>query len=611
MAVIGISCYFHDSAAAVISDNGEILGAVQEERFSRKKHDPRFPSCSVDYCLKLAKDNDEEVTKYVYYEKPIRIFMRLLETYFNTAPRGLSSFYPAMQSWISEKLFTKENVINEISKLDSDFSNDKLCFSEHHLSHAASAFYPSPFKKSVVLCMDAVGEWATTTAWIGDDNDLKPIWEIDFPHSIGMLYSAFTYYCGFKVNSGEYKLMGLAPYGKPKYAELILDKLIRVFDDGSFKLDMSYFKFHRGLRMISSKFIKLFGHPARSPQEEITEFYMDIASSIQKVTENIVVKIAKNLRQKHNVDNLCLAGGVALNCVANGKILDKAGFKNIWVQPASGDSGNALGSALAYQYIVKKSSRKINKNDSMKSAYLGPSFSNEQIKNYLDALAIKYHEYSNDQLCIQTAKSLDQGNVIGWFQGRMEYGPRALGHRSIIGDPRNRNMQKIMNLKIKNRESFRPFAPAILDGFQDEYFNIKVESPYMLLTRQLQNKFLKNESSLEGSLSGLDKLKQIRSTIPAITHVDNSCRVQTVSKERNPLFYQLINSFYELTNCPLVINTSFNVRGEPVVCTPEDALKCFIFTEMDVLVLGSFMVKKSDIPKGIDAQFARPTLIED
>tara|TARA_B100000073_G_scaffold185662_1_gene153659 strand:+ start:8650 stop:10485 length:1836 start_codon:yes stop_codon:yes gene_type:complete len=611
MAVIGISCFFHDSAAALLGDNGEILAAVQEERFSRKKHDSRFPICSIDYCLKRSTELGLEIEAYIYYEKPIRIFMRLLETYFNTAPRGFSSFLPAMQSWIKEKLFIKDNIAAELKHLDINFSEEKLFFSEHHLSHAGSAYYPSPFNKSAILCMDAVGEWATSSAWIGDEEKISPVWEINFPDSLGMLYSAFTYYCGFKVNSGEYKLMGLAPYGKPIYKDLILNNLINVKEDGSFKLDMSYFKYHRGLRMISRKFINLFGHIERKPEEKLTQFYMDVAASIQEVTEYIVLKIAKNLHKKTGEKNLCLSGGVALNCVANGKLLDDSGFENIWIQPASGDAGSAVGCGLNYLYEKKKIKRNILSSDSMKSAYLGPKFNTEQIENYLNKIDINYEKLNKDQLCVEVANELAKGNVVGWFQGRMEYGPRALGNRSILGDPRLKKMQKTMNLKIKFRESFRPFAPVILEGFQNQYFGIKNESPYMLITRKLRNEFLKNQENQNQEKVGIERLDIERSTLPAITHVDNSCRVQTVSKERNPDFHKLLEEFYKLTNCPILINTSFNVRGEPIVCTPEDALRCFANTNIDIVVIENFIIKKDQCNNLLKEKFLKTILIND
>ena len=492
MAIIGISCFYHDSAAALISDEGEIIAAVQEERFSRFKHDSRFPLCSIEYCISQAKKYNYEISTYVYYEKPVRVFMRLLETYFDNAPRGLSSFMPAMKSWISDKLFIKETLISKIKQLDENFSDNKLYFSDHHFSHAASAFFPSPYEKAVILCMDAVGEWVTTSAWIGIENKIEPIWEINFPDSIGLLYSSFTYYCGFKVNSGEYKLMGLAPFGEPKYTKLIKENLLELKDDGSFKLNMKFFKYQRGLRMISSSFISLFGERPRKPEDPISQFYMDIAASIQNVTEEMVVKIAVSLQKKTGLKHLCLAGGVALNCVANRKIEELSGFEEIWIQPASGDAGGSLGSALGFLYHEKGLKRNlIKKEDSMSSAYLGPNFEEKDICDYLDELKIKFSIHDEKELSQITAKNLSEGNVVGWFQGRMEFGPRSLGNRSILGDPRIVDMQKRMNIKIKNRESFRPFAPVILDGFQKEYFNFEGETPYMLITKILDKSFLK------------------------------------------------------------------------------------------------------------------------
>ena len=610
MAIIGISCFYHDSAVSLISNEGEILAAAQEERFSRIKHDSNFPFNALDYCLKISKEMKIEVKEYIYYEKPIRIFMRLLETYFSTAPRGFSSFYPAMQSWISEKLFTKDKLIKNISLIDNYFDPKCLYFSEHHLSHAASAFYPSPFQKSAILCMDAVGEWSTTTTWQGHGDKIVPISEINFPHSLGMLYSSFTYYCGFRVNSGEYKLMGLAPYGEPKYVDKITRNLIYIKDDGSFKLNMKYFKYHRGLRMISRKFIDLFGKKERQPKDEIDIFYMDIAASIQKVTENIVLKMARNLRKISGEENLCLSGGVALNCVSNGKLIEESGFKKIWVQPASGDSGSSLGAALSYLYKEKKiSKRKININ-SMSCSYLGPKFSDQKIKEYLEKIKSPYIYLNEDELCKTSAKLLSEGKIVGWFQGRMEFGPRSLGNRSILGDPRIKDMQKKMNLKIKNRESFRPFAPAILEEFKEQYFNLKEESPYMLFTKKLDDKFLYKSSNILTEMKGIDRVNEVRSTLPAITHIDNSCRIQTVS-EKNGLFYSLLKNFYAITSCPVIINTSFNVRGEPIVCTPEDAFRCFIFTDIDVLVLGSFIIFKHQVSHRTKTLFMKPFLIED
>tara|TARA_B100000212_G_scaffold342416_1_gene329453 strand:- start:6093 stop:7925 length:1833 start_codon:yes stop_codon:yes gene_type:complete len=610
MSIIGISCFYHDSAAALVSNEGKILAAAQEERFTRNKHDSRFPICAIDYCINEARKINDEIEAYIYYEKPIRIFMRLLETYFNTAPRGFSSFKPAMQSWIGDKLFTKNNLIEKISKLDSNFDETKLFFSDHHLSHASSAFFPSYFDKSVILCMDAVGEWVTTSAWLGNKNEIKPILEINFPDSLGMLYSAFTYYCGFKVNSGEYKLMGLAPFGKPIYKDKIIKHLIDIKDDGSFKLNMEYFKFHRGLKMISKRFIKLFGKPPRNASDSIDPFYMDVAASIQEVTEEIIIKITKHLRDITGFDNLCLAGGVALNCVANGKILKESGFKKLWIQPAAGDAGNALGAALSYLYLKKKIDRKIINEDSMNSAYLGPSFTNDQIKEFLNEYKVTYKELENDSLVLHTARKISEGSIVGWFQGRMEFGPRALGNRSILGDPRVPEMQKIMNIKIKNRESFRPFAPVILEEFKKEYFDLDYESPYMLQTKKITDKFIIQASRVK-QIQSVELVNEIRSNLPAITHVDYSCRVQTVSKKRNKLFYDLLSEFYKITKSPVLINTSFNVRGEPIVASPEDALRCFVYTNIDILVLGNIVVSKKDLPIDIKNKINKPLLIED
>ena len=608
MAVIGISCFYHDSAAAVISKSGEILAAASEERFTRKKYDSRLPVCALNYCIKTAKENGENIEGYVYYEKPLWVFLRLLETYFSTAPRGFSSFLPSMKTWINTKLFTKSNLISDIKKLDNNFKEEQLYFSEHHLSHAGSAFYPSNFKKAAILCIDAVGEAVTTSAWIGNNENIEPLWEINFPDSIGMLYSAFTYYCGFKVNSGEYKLMGLAPYGEPIYKELILDKIIDIMEDGSYKLNMRYFKYHRGLRMISSEFIKLFKHKPRTPEDKITKFYMDIASSIQEVTEEVIIKIVNNLQKTTKLENICFSGGVALNCVINGKILDKTNFKKIWIQPAAGDAGSSLGAALTYRHLHLKKNRIVKENDSMFSGYLGPRYTTKEIESFLKEYKIPYSEFNDIDLCEKTSKYISNGMIIGWFQGRMEFGPRALGNRSIIGDPRIRDMQKRMNLKIKYRESFRPFAPIVLEEHMEEYFNVKNESPYMLITKKLNDKFLYKDRK---ESEGLDKVNDIRSSLPAITHIDNSCRVQTVNEKRNPKLYCLLNSFKSLTNCPVLINTSFNVRGEPIVCTPEDAFKCFINTEIDILVLENFIIEKSKLKINYKKIFPKQYTIQD
>ncbi len=595
--LLGISCFYHDSAAVLIRD-GEIISAVQEERFSRKKHDSRFPENAIKYCLKSNNLDLKDIKNIVYYEKPLLTFERLLETYLAVAPRGGRSFIAAMQVWLKEKLFLKSElkksfkiIQKEIIK-NEDAHIPEILFAEHHQSHAAAAFYPSPFEESVILCMDGVGEWATTSTWIGKGNKIKPLWEISFPHSLGLLYSAFTYYCGFKVNSGEYKLMGLAPYGEPIYAKKIKEKIIDIKDDGTFKLDMNYFKYHRGFRMTSQKFHKLFGSSPRKAEEELTQFHMDLASSIQAVTEEIVIKIAYSLRKETGIKNICLAGGVALNCVANGKLLEKKIFNDIWIQPASGDAGSALGAALVGWHEYLNNPRKVNPNDSMKGTYLGCNFSNEEIINYLKNINAPFEAYQDEELFEKIALQIEQGKVIGWFNGPMEFGPRALGARSIIGDPRNQGMQSIMNLKIKYRESFRPFAPSVLEEDIASQFEIECKSPYMLLVSPVKKELCTDMTAEQKKLFGIDKLNIPRSTLPAITHVDYSARVQTVSKETNPRYYNLINAFKNLTNCPLVVNTSFNVRGEPIVCTPQDAYRCFMRTEMDILVLQNQVLYK-------------------
>tara|TARA_Y100000589_G_scaffold66850_1_gene58454 strand:- start:2400 stop:4259 length:1860 start_codon:yes stop_codon:yes gene_type:complete len=600
--LLGISCLYHDSAAALICD-GKIISAVQEERFSRIKHDSRFPKNAIKYCLKTNNLNLRDIKNIVYYEKPLLTFERLLETYIAVAPRGGRSFIAAMQVWLKEKLFLKSELKKNFKIIQKEIFNNKdesipeILFAEHHQSHAAAAFYPSPFEEAVILCMDGVGEWATTSAWIGKGNKLKPLWELSFPHSLGLLYSAFTYYCGFKVNSGEYKLMGLAPYGKPIYKKEIKEKLIDIKDDGTFKLDMTYFKYHRGFRMTSKKFHKLFGSPPRDAEEELTQFHMDLASSIQSVTEEIVIKIANSLRKETGIKNICMAGGVALNCVANGKLLEKNFFDDMWIQPASGDAGSALGAALVCWYEHFNKSRKVNPNDSMRGTYLGCNFSNSEIVNYLKQINAPFETYLDEELFEKIALELDKGKIIGWFNGPMEFGPRALGGRSIIGDPRNKDMQSIMNLKIKYRESFRPFAPSVLEEDVTSKFEMKNKSPYMLLVAKVKKELCIDMTAEQKELFGIDKLKISRSKLPAITHIDYSARIQTVSKETNPRYYNLINTFKKLTNCPLVVNTSFNVRGEPIVCTPQDAYRCFMRTEMDILVLQNQILYKHDQPK--------------
>ena len=598
--ILGISCYYHDSAAALLK-NGEIIAAAQEERFSRKKHDSSFPTRAIDYCLKSQNIFIEDLNQIIYYEKPLLTFERLLETYLEVSPRGIRSFIVAMQVWVKEKLFLKNNLKKNILKLNKFGSNNKskipqLLFSEHHLSHAASAFYPSPFNEAAILCMDGVGEWATTSAWKGVNNSIDPLWEINFPHSLGLLYSAFTYYCGFKVNSGEYKLMGLAPYGQAIYVDKIKNNLIDIKEDGTFKLDMSYFNYHKGFRMTGNRFHNLFGKKPRKPEEKLCQFHMDIAASIQYVTEEIVLKLAKSLRQETGMRNLCLAGGVALNCVANGKLLEAKIYDNIWIQPASGDAGSALGAALLVWYQKNKKTRKALKSDSMKGTYLGPEFSNEEITNYLKKINAPFHSLPDSNLFNEIANELDNGKVIGWFNGRMEFGPRALGNRSIIGDPRNQKMQSTMNLKIKFRESFRPFAPSILEEEVNSQFKLNIKSPYMLLVSPIKEELCNPMSEDDKKLFGIDKLNIPRSTVPAITHIDYSARVQTVSRKTNERYYALISAFKKKTGCPTIVNTSFNVRGEPIVCSPQDAYRCFMRTEMDILVMQNQILFKSEQP---------------
>ena len=599
--ILGISCFYHDSAAALLK-NGEIITAAQEERFSRKKHDSSFPKNAVIFCLKSQGISLSDVKKIVYYEKPFLTFERLLETYLGTAPRGCRSFVVSMQVWLKEKLFLKTELKKNLKAVQDSLGSHSskipiLLFSEHHLSHAAAAFYPSPFEESVILCMDGVGEWATTSAWIGKGKDIKPLWQISFPHSLGLLYSAFTYYCGFKVNSGEYKLMGLAPYGESRYVDIIKDNLIDIKEDGTFRLDISYFKYHRGFHMTGRKFHKLFGEAPRKRETELTQFHMDLAASIQVVTEEIVLKLAKSLRKETGIKNLCLSGGVALNCVVNGKLLQEKVFDDIWIQPASGDAGSSLGAALVGWHQDQEEERVVNPNDSMKGTYLGPEFSNDDIINYLVQIKAPFQSHSDPELFGRLAEELDKGHVIGWFNGPMEFGPRALGGRSIIGDPRNQKMQSIMNLKIKYRESFRPFAPSVLEEDVSNQFEMNVKSPYMLLVAPVKKELCKNMTEEENKLFGIEKLNIPKSSLPAITHVDYSARVQTVSKTTNSRYYNLISAFKKKTGCPTIVNTSFNIRGEPIVCTPQDAYRCFMRTEMDILVLQNQILFKSEQPK--------------
>ena len=594
VSILGISAFYHDSAASIIVD-GKIIAAAQEERFTRKKHDSSYPYNAVEFVLKFAKLKLSEVDHIVFYEKPFLKFERLLETYVAFAPRGFKQFTKSMPTWLREKLFQKNMLMKLLNEHDHNFKDEKrIYFSEHHLSHAASAFFPSPFNEAIVLTADGVGEWATTTVAIGAGKDLSIKKEIHFPHSLGLLYSAFTYYTGFKVNSGEYKLMGLAPYGEPKYIDLIKDNLIDIKKDGSFKLAQEFFDYATGLKMTSNKFDKLFKQsPRDSKKEKLTQFHMDVAASIQKVTEEVMIKMATSLREEFNIKNLCLAGGVALNCVANGKILEKKIFDNIWIQPAAGDAGGSLGAALALWHLELKQERKISNND-MKGSYLGPSFSQKEIENKLKNLNANFEVFGEKELIEKTAESLKLGDAIGWFQGRMEFGPRALGGRSILGDPRSPSMQKNLNLKVKYRESFRPFAPSVLREDIDKWFKLNADSPYMLLVAEvLENKKIQMTNE-EKKLFGIEKLNIKRSDIPAVTHVDYSARIQTVHEETNPLYYLLIKKFKEKTNCPVLINTSFNVRGEPIVNTPEDAFNCFMGTEMDKLVIGNCFLSKKD-----------------
>ena len=594
VSILGISAFYHDSAAAIIVD-GKIIAAAQEERFTRKKHDSSYPYNAVEFVLKFAKLKLSEVDHIVFYEKPFLKFERLLETYVAFAPRGFKQFTKSMPTWLREKLFQKNMLMKLLKEHDHNFKDEKrIYFSEHHLSHAASAFFPSPFNEAIVLTADGVGEWATTTVAIGAGKDLSIKKEIHFPHSLGLLYSAFTYYTGFKVNSGEYKLMGLAPYGEPKYIDLIKNNLIDIKKDGSFKLAQEFFDYATGLKMTSNKFDKLFKQsPRDSKKEKLTQFHMDVAASIQKVTEEVMIKMATSLREEFNIKNLCLAGGVALNCVANGKILEKKIFDNIWIQPAAGDAGGSLGAALALWHLELKQERKTSNND-MKGSYLGPSFSQKEIENELKNLNANFEVLGENELIEKTAESLSLGEAIGWFQGRMEFGPRALGGRSILGDPRSPSMQKNLNLKVKYRESFRPFAPSVLREDLDKWFKLNADSPYMLLVAEvLENKKIQMTNE-EKKLFGIEKLNIKRSDIPAVTHVDYSARIQTVHEETNPLYYLLIKKFKEKTNCPVLINTSFNVRGEPIVNTPEDAFNCFMGTEMDKLVIGNCFLSKKD-----------------
>ncbi len=595
--VLGISAFYHDSASAIIKD-GEILAAAQEERFTRIKHDSSFPKNAINFVLNFSNLKLSQVDAIVFYEKPFLKFERLLETYVAFAPKGFAQFSKAMPKWLKEKLFQKIFLKKSLKEIDKEFNDEKkIYFSEHHLSHAASAFYPSPFNEAVILTADGVGEWATTTIAIGKGKELDIKKEIHFPHSLGLIYSAFTYYSGFKVNSGEYKLMGLAPYGEPKFVNIIKDKIIDIKEDGSFRLNQDYFNYATGLTMTNKNFESLFGRKFRDPlKENLEQFHMDIASSIQKVTEDVMILICKNLKKDYGQKNLCLAGGVALNCVANGKILKEGIFENIWIQPAAGDAGGSLGAALAFWHKELKNNRQSKKNinsDDMKGSYLGPEYSNETIKKQLIESGAVFEYFENDKILDVTARCISNGDAVGWFQGRMEFGPRALGGRSILGDPRSENTQKNLNLKVKYRESFRPFAPSVIFGEQTEWFEMKEDSPYMLLVSNINIKKIIEMTEEQKKLFGIEKLNIKRSQIPAVTHVDYSARIQSVHNETNPKYYNLIKKFKEITGCPVVVNTSFNVRGEPIVNTPIDAFNCFMGTELDKLVIGNYFLEKS------------------
>ncbi|HKC63212.1 MAG TPA: carbamoyltransferase [Pyrinomonadaceae bacterium] len=592
MHILGISAYYHDSAACILRD-GEIVAAAQEERFTRKKHDDVFPSHALEFCLRQAGITNAEVDYIAFYDKPLMTFERLLETYIDYAPRGLRSFLMAMPVWLREKLWIREHIAEE-----ADYKG-KILFTEHHESHAASAFFPSPFESAAVLTMDGVGEWATSSYGYGRGNELHLLAELHFPHSLGLLYSAFTYYTGFKVNSGEYKVMGLAPYGEPRYVQKILDELVDLSEDGSLRLNMKYFNFAKGLTMTNRRFDELFGGPPRKPESELTQREMDLARSVQEVTELAMLRMARHVHEVTKEKNLCLAGGVSLNCVGNGKILREGPFENIWIQPAAGDAGGAAGAALSVWYQYLENERDVRSvcrghSDGMKGAYLGPSFTSEDVREFFETTGARYRRVERAELAETVARLLAEEKVVGWFQGRMEFGPRALGARSILGDPRSPRMQSQMNLKIKFRESFRPFAPSVLRERVKDFFEMDVDSPYMLLVAPVQKHLRYEMTETESKLFGIEKLNVPRSTIPAVTHVDYSARVQTVRREDNPLYYDLIAAFGRLTGCPVLVNTSFNVRGEPIVCTPQDAYTCFMRTEMDCLVMEDYVLEKSE-----------------
>jgi carbamoyltransferase len=595
--ILGVSAFYHDSAACLIRD-GHIAAAAQEERFTRKKFDADFPSRAIRYCLEAGGIGLDDVQYVVFYDKPLVKFERLLETYVSFAPNGIQSFLAAMPVWLKEKLFLKDLMQNELISLDGVKKKAALppvLFGEHHESHAASAFYPSPFQSAAVLCMDGVGEWATTSAWLGDGNALTPLWEIHFPHSLGLLYSAFTYYTGFRVNSGEYKVMGLAPYGKPKYVQAIYDHLIDLKEDGTFRLKIDHFNYCTGLTMTNGRFNDLFGGPPRKPESKLTQRDMDLARSIQEVTEEVMLRLARTVHRETGAENLCLAGGVALNCVGNGRILREGPFKHLWIQPAAGDAGGAIGAALTAWHKLEGNPRLLDSSkDSMEGSLLGPSYSNESIEEFLTSKDASYERLEDEVLFHRLAEELAEGKVVGWFQGRMEFGPRALGARSIIGDARNPKMQSVMNLKIKYRESFRPFAPSVLRERVSDYFELDTDSPYMLLVAPVVERRRITPSQEQQSLWGIDLLNVPKSDIPAATHVDYSARVQTVRHDTNPRYYKLLKAFEAKTSCGLLVNTSFNVRSEPIVCSPEDAYRCFMRTAIDILVLENCLLYKSD-----------------
>jgi carbamoyltransferase len=598
-SVLGISAFYHDSAAAIIVD-GEIIGAAQEERFTRKKHDASYPKNAINYVLKEAGLKLNDINHVVFYEKPFLKFERLLETYVGFSPSGFKSFSMSMPLWLSEKLFQKKMLFYALKEQDNNFNDiKKINFSEHHLSHAASAFFSSPYEEAIILTLDGVGEWATTTVSLGKNNKINILKELHFPHSLGLLYSAFTYFLGFKVNSGEYKVMGLAPYGEPRFKDIILSKLIDVKEDGSFRLNMDYFNYATGLTMINKKFAKLFNMEKREPENKLSQIHMDMAASIQAATEEIVLKITRFLSKEFKLQNLCMAGGVALNCVANAKILKEGLFKNIWIQPASGDAGGALGAAQAFYYQELDNKRKILKTDSMNGSYLGPQFSDDQVEDELKSCGANFKKLTLDQVIKDTAKALSEEKAVGWFQGRMEFGPRSLGNRSIIADSRSEKMQKNLNLKVKYRENFRPFAPAVLFEKVSEWFEINCESPYMLLVAEVKKSKQLQMTEQQKSLFGIDKLNIKRSSIPSVTHVDYSARIQTVHKETNPTFHKLIEEFEKITDCPVLVNTSFNVRGEPIVCSVADAFNCFMGTDLDILVCNNFILYKDNQNTGL------------